>query len=481
MTRVFPLIHAGVKKTTENTLVVKNKFNNEEIGTVCLASKHQILECIQKAHETRKKLAKSQPGTRAKILQKLHNFISLSFDEFADLITQESGKPITAARTEVTRCLCTLDEAIKEAALGSPDGTWREHSASGERHSLLIRRFPVGVASFITPFNFPLNLVMHKIAPAIVAGCPFVLKPSRKTPLCALRLGEILLDCGLPEGSFSVLTTEEYSPFVEDERIQLISFTGGAKVGWSIKEKAIKKTVVLELGGNAACIVDREIDDLQNISERIAAGAFGYSGQSCISVQRVLVHESLYGLLCEKLVDEAKKYNEKQGDPADENTLLGPLISEDEAKRIEEWVVAAVTDHNGKLLCGGKRRASFFDATFIVDVDKNAKVCTQEAFGPIATIHKFSNFEEAIEMTNDSEFGLQAGVFTTNLGKCYYAYENLEVGGVVMNDIPSNRVDMQPYGGVKSSGCGREGIRYAIEHLTEMRVLVTKNITSYNE
>mmetsp|Transcript_5213 Transcript_5213/g.6345 ORF Transcript_5213/g.6345 Transcript_5213/m.6345 type:complete len:432 (-) Transcript_5213:214-1509(-) len=421
--RTFPLISAGVKKTTEKTLTVVNKYNNEAFATVYLASKEEILQCIQKAHATRRQMRETNPGQRAEILQNLHNLITDSFDEFADLICKEAGKPITAAKAEVNRCLYTLDEAIKEASLGSPDGTWREHATGDERHSLLIRRFPVGVASFITPFNFPLNLVMHKVAPAIVAGCPFVLKPSRKTPLCSLRLGELLLECGMPEGSFSVLTTAEYSPFVSDERIKVVSFTGGAKAGWGIKEQAVKQNVVLELGGNAACIVDREVNDLDEIADRICAGAFGYSGQSCISVQRVLVHESLYDSLCTKLVAGAQKFNEKQGDPASEDTKLGPLISEDEAKRIEEWVNEAVSSHNGKILCGGKRHGNIYDATFITEVDRDAKVCAREAFGPIATVHKFSDFNEAIEIANDSEFGLQVGVFTNNLGKSYYAYE----------------------------------------------------------
>lgn len=264
---------------------------------------------------------------------------------------------------------------------------------------------------------------MHKVAPAIAAGCPFILKPSRKTPLCALKLGELLTQTEMPKGSFSVITTEEYDPFIEHEKIRVISFTGGAKAGWGIKEKAVKKLVVLELGGNAACIVDKDINDLDHIAQRICAGAFGYSGQSCISVQRILVHSSHYKNLCEKLVSEAEKFNKNRGNPADKNVLLGPLISESEAKRIEEWVDDAVKNFGGKILCGGKRHENFYEATFLSNVDKRADVSCKEAFGPIAIIQTFETLQEAIDITNDSDFGLQAGIFCNDLGKCFYAYE----------------------------------------------------------
>lgn len=265
---------------------------------------------------------------------------------------------------------------------------------------------------------------MHKLAPAIAAGCPFVLKPSRKTPLCSLKLGELLTKIPeLPKGSYSILTTKEYDPFIENERIRVISFTGGAKAGWGIKQKAVKKNVILELGGNAACIIDKNISNLDNIAERICAGAFGYAGQSCISVQRILVHSSHYKELCEKLKAEAEKYNSKRGDTADRDVLLGPLITEDDSKRIEEWVKDAVSTHGGKILCGGERHGNFYEATFITDVDYKANVYCKEAFGPIATIHSFETLQEAIDMTNDSDFGLQAGIFSNDISKCFYAYE----------------------------------------------------------
>lgn len=321
---------------------------------------------------------------------------------------------------------------------------------------------------------------MHKVGPAIAAGCPFVLKPSDQSPLSAVFLGELLAQTNMPEGSFSVLPCkpEDAALFSEHEKIKVISFTGSPKVGWHIHENAKRKKVILELGGNAPCIIDDNVNNIDHIVSRLLFGSFFYSGQTCISVQRILCHENIYNELTDKLVKGAENWNNNKGDPLLKSTLLGPLISEKEAIKVEEWVNEAVNHHGGKLLCGGKRDKSFFDATFISDVDFNAKLWTNEIFGPVASIHKYKNFNDAIDMANDSEFGLQAGIFTNDLNKSFYAYENLHFGGVVINDVPSARVDVQPYGGVKSSGCGREGVKYAMEDLTELRVMVMNNIAS---
>jgi len=311
----------------------------------------------------------------------------------------------------------------------------------------------------------------------------FVLKPSDQAPLSAVFLGELLAQTNMPEGSFSILpcANEDAPLFSENERIKVISFTGSPKVGWSIQENAKRKKVILELGGNAACIIDKNVGDLDAIVSRLLFGAFFYSGQTCISVQRIIAHEDHYDTLCKKLAEGAKLWNSRQGDPMNKETMIGPIIAEHEAIRIEEWVNESVEKHGGKILVGGKRNGSFYDATIVTDVDKEAKLWKQEIFGPVATIHKYSKFEEAIDLVNESEFGLQAGIFTNDLQKSFYAYENLVVGGVVVNDVPSARVDVQPYGGVKSSGCGREGVKYAMEDLTEHRVMVTKEISYYSK
>ena len=322
---------------------------------------------------------------------------------------------------------------------------------------------------------------MHKIAPAIAAGCPFVLKPSEQAPLSAVRLGQLLAETAMPAGSFSVLpcAQEDAPVFSENNRIKVISFTGSPQVGWAIKNKAEKKRVVLELGGNAACVIDQDVSNLDAIVDRLLFGSFFYSGQTCISVQRILVHADHYDAVVEKLVAGAARWNANKGDPLKKETLIGPMIAEKEAKRVEQWVNEARDRHGAKVLCGGKREGVFFDATFISDVHNDAAVWSKEVFGPVACIQKFNDFKEAIDIVNDSPFGLQAGIFTNDLRKSFFAFENLEVGGVVINDVPSARVDVQPYGGVKDSGCGREGVKYAMEDLTELRTMILKDVASY--
>ncbi|MGE3181647.1 MAG: aldehyde dehydrogenase family protein, partial [Phycisphaerae bacterium] len=343
-------------------------------------------------------------------------------------------------------------------------------SARAEGYESIIRRFPIGVCSFITPFNFPMNLVAHKVAPAIAVGCPFVLKPASATPVSAVILGEILAETDWPKKAFSIFpcSSEEAEPLITDGRIRKLSFTGSADVGWGIKSKAGKKKVTLELGGNAPCIVDRDAD-LDYAAERITIGAFYQSGQSCISVQRVILHEEIYDAMKEKLVARAKDL--RAGDPADEKTFIGPLITEKDAKRIASWVDDAVA-RGAKILCGGRRNGPVYDASYLEDAPADAKVSCQEVFGPVAVLEKFSDFKEAIATCNRSEFGLQAGIFTKNIDHAWYGYNELEYGGVVVNDVPSFRVDSMPYGGIKNSGFGREGVRFAMHDMTEPKLLV---------
>jgi acyl-CoA reductase-like NAD-dependent aldehyde dehydrogenase len=336
----------------------------------------------------------------------------------------------------------------------------------------MYKRVPIGPCSFISPFNFPLNLAAHKVAPAIAVGCPFVLKPASLTPVGAIMIGETLAETDLPQGAFSILPCRRDGAdlFTEDERLKLLSFTGSPGVGWALKSKAGKKKVVLELGGNAACVVDADTD-LEDATNRIVFGAFYQSGQSCIGVQRILVHDSIYDAFKEKLIAATQAL--KSGDPKEEETFIGPMISEKEATRLEGWIDSAVAA-GAKLLCGGQREGAILQATLLEDVPADQDVCTKEAFGPVAVLSRFADFETAMAEVNNSVFGLQAGIFTRDLQKALYAWDNLEVGGVVIGDVPSWRVDNMPYGGVKDSGLGREGIKFAMEDMTEIRNLIIR-------
>lgn len=334
------------------------------------------------------------------------------------------------------------------------------------------KRVPIGPCSFISPFNFPLNLAAHKIAPALAVGCPFVLKPASRTPLGALIIGEVLAETGLPAGAFSILpcSRDGAELFTTDPRLKLLSFTGSPAVGWDLKSRAGKKKVVLELGGNAACIVDEDAN-LEDAVQRIVFGAFYQSGQSCVGVQRIIVHEKVYDRFRDALVEATEKL--VAGDPRDESTFIGPMISEKEAQRLESWIDQAVSA-GGKLLCGGTRAGAMLDATLLEEVPKDQAVCTEEAFGPLAVLSRFSSFDDALAEVNDSQFGLQAGIFTRDLYKAHRAWDVLDVGGVIIGDVPSWRVDNMPYGGVKESGLGREGVRFAMEDMSEIRNLVIR-------
>ncbi|OPZ15577.1 MAG: Sulfoacetaldehyde dehydrogenase [candidate division BRC1 bacterium ADurb.BinA364] len=334
------------------------------------------------------------------------------------------------------------------------------------------KRVPVGVCSFISPFNFPLNLAAHKIAPALAAGCPFVLKPSSRTPIGALLIAETLAELDLPVGAFSVLPCQREGArlFSEDPRIKFLSFTGSPAAGWPLKARAGKARVTLELGGNAACVVDSDADQPDAV-RRILFGAFYQSGQSCISVQRILIHEAIYAEFRERLVEAARQL--KMGDPKEEDTFIGPMISAREAQRLEQWIRSAAA-RGGRILCGGRRDGAMLEATLLENVPRDEPIVAREAFGPVAVLSSFGDFEEALREVNDSEYGLQAGIFTRDIYKAHQAWDTLEVGGVVIGDVPSFRVDHMPYGGVKNSGQGREGVRFAMEEMTEIRLLVLR-------
>jgi len=397
-------------------------------------------------------------------------------DELAFTLTVENGKTIKDSRVEVNRAIDVLTVCAEESIRRS--GTFDRIDISARSHGInsITSKFPVGLVSLIVPFNFPINLAVHKIGPAIAAGCPWIMKPSEKCPLTSSIMGDILNSIPkLPADSWSILPTNlvDAHLFSTLDGIKAVSFTGSAKVGWHIKSTAGKKKVMLELGSNAACIVDDEVKDLDKIADRIVFGSFFQAGQSCISVQRVMVHEKHYDALKEKLIEKSKLL--VKGDPLDENTFVSPLISEQEAKRVELWIKEA-TDGGAKLLLGGKRSVTVIEPTIVENVPVKCNLNVGEVFGPVFTLTKFKNFKEAIQMSNDSVYGLQTGIFTDNINKAFYAFENLEVGGVVIGDIPSTRIDTQPYGGIKDSGVGREGIKYAMDDFSEIKVMLLKDV-----
>ncbi len=407
---------------------------------------------------------------RQRVLRRVAASIAERKDEFSRALSQEAGKPIKPARMEVDRAVFSFSVAAEETTRIYGEYIpldWQEYTAGRWG---IVRRFPLGPIAGITPFNFPLNLVAHKVAPAIAAGCPMVLKPAPQTPLCSLLLAECVQQAGWPDGGLNVLplSNEDASLLVTDDRIKLISFTGSVPVGWDIKRRAGKKKVVLELGGNAGVIVHSDTD-LAYAAERCVAGGFGYAGQTCISVQRILVEHSVYGRFTDLLVDGVKKL--KTGDPLDESTDVGPLIRESDALRAAEWIEEAVRG-GARLLCGGTRKGSVLEPTVLTGTKPEMRVNCQEIFGPVVTVEPYNRFDDALRQVNNSSFGLQAGLFTRDVKLLFQAYEELEVGGLIAGDVPSFRVDHMPYGGVKDSGLGREGLRYAIEEMTEPKLLV---------
>ncbi|QDT01618.1 aldehyde dehydrogenase family protein [Adhaeretor mobilis] len=468
----YPYYLANKPQQPNADLEVTDKYTGKVATRVALADSATIDKAIAATVEATEPMRRLPPYTRQAILYQCVEQFEERFDEFADALCIEAGKPIKDAKGEVTRLIDTFRIAAEEAVRIGGEVLNLEISARAKGYRGMDKRVPIGPCSFISPFNFPLNLAAHKIAPAIAAGCPFVLKPASRTPIGALMIGEVLAETDLPAGAFSILpcTRDAADLFTTDERLKLLSFTGSPEVGWELKAKAGKKPVILELGGNAACIVDEDAD-LEDAASRMVVGAFYQSGQSCIGVQRILIHENVYDAFRDLLVEKTREL--KMGDPKKEDTFIGPVISEGDGERLKNWIDSAV-EAGGKLLCGGGREGAMVEATLLENVPDDQPICTEEAFGPVAVLAKFSQFDDALREANDSTFGLQAGVFTRDLYKMLKAWDELEVGGVVIGDVPSWRVDNMPYGGVKDSGLGREGIRYAIEDMTELRLLVIR-------
>ncbi|MCC6683401.1 MAG: aldehyde dehydrogenase family protein [Phycisphaeraceae bacterium] len=470
----YPIYIAGKPEQPNADVAVTNKYTGEVAAHAAFANAEAVERAIAAAHAAVGPMRKMPGYRRQQVLTHCVQRFTERLDELAESLCIEAGKPIKDARGEALRLIDTFRIAADESVRlpGSGEVMPMDISPRAEGYFGMWKRVPIGACSFITPFNFPLNLVAHKVAPALACGCPFVLKPPKETPIGALIIGEILAETDLPHGAFSVVLCdhEHANPLVEDDRIKLLSFTGSDKVGWDFKRRAGKKKVTLELGGNAACIVDLDAD-LEDAVARIIVGAFYQSGQSCISVQRLYVHDAIYDDLRARLVVATNKL--KAGDPREEDTFIGPIISEHHAQRIEQWVNEAV-EAGANVLCGGKREGAIYHATVIENAPRDAKVTCAEVFGPVVALYRVSSFDEALDRVNDSDFGLQAGVFTRDIFKAHRAWNELEVGGVLINEVPSWRVDHMPYGGVKDSGLGREGVRWSIEDMTEVRLFVLR-------
>jgi acyl-CoA reductase-like NAD-dependent aldehyde dehydrogenase len=474
----YPYYLANEAIFANQDLEVTDKYSGEVATRVALADEVAIDKAIAAAEASQEAMRKMAPYERRDVLNHCVKRFTERAEEMALALCIEAGKPIKDARGEVGRLIDTFRIAAEESVRMSGEIMNLEVTPRARGYTGMYKRVPIGPCSFISPFNFPLNLAAHKVAPALAVGCPFVLKPASRTPIGALIIGEVLAETNLPKGAFSILpcSRDGADLFTVDERFKLLSFTGSPDVGWDLKARAGKKPVILELGGNAACIVDEDTDkeagDLDDAVERIIFGAFYQSGQSCIGVQRILVHESLYEKFKQKFI--AKVAVLKMGDPKDEETFVGPMISVSEANRLKGWIDEAV-ELGGDLLVGGKQDGAMLEATVLENVPNHAQLNTEEAFGPAAILSSFSHFDDALKEVNNSKFGLQAGIFTRDLYKMNKAWDELEVGGVVIGDVPSWRVDNMPYGGVKDSGVGREGIRFAMEDMTEIRLLVIRD------
>jgi acyl-CoA reductase-like NAD-dependent aldehyde dehydrogenase len=470
----YPYYLANTPVAANTDLDVLDKYTGKIATCVAFADATAVEQAIAAASAARAAMAAFPPDARRDVLEHCVRRFSERQEELAQALCIEAGKPIRDARGEVARLIDTFRIAAGEATRIDGEVIELQVSPRTRGYRGMVKRVPVGACAFITPFNFPLNLVAHKVAPAIAAACPFVLKPAAKTPVGALIIAQVLAETNLPPGAFSVLpcSNDDAGLLVEDDRIALLSFTGGL-VGWDLKARAGRKKVTLELGGNAACIVDADPGlPLDAVVERLVSGAYYQSGQSCISVQRIFAHAGVHDALREKL--QAAVAALRMGDPHDEDVFIGPMIDEAAAERVERWIADAVAA-GARVIAGGPRSGALVPGTLLEGVPHDADLYRREAFGPVACIEPFDDFDDALARVNDSDFGLQAGVFTGALAHAMRAWDRLEVGGVIVGDIPSFRVDNMPYGGVKGSGSGREGIRAAIADMTEPRLLVIRD------
>jgi len=466
-----PFVLGDRAVTTAETAEVRNPYNGDLVAEVCVAGAKEIAEALDLAAGAFEKTRQVAPIERSRLLSKIAETITRRSDEFVELLIAEAGKPVALAKIEVQRAQSTFELAA--AAALEPNGHPIEMGATpaGAGHVGLARRFPLGVILGITPFNFPLNLVAHKVAPCLATGNTMMLKPAMKTPLCALLLGEVLAECGAPAGQVSFLPFghAHVDTLLRDPRVKMLSFTGGVDVGWQLKSKAVKQKITLELGGNAACVVEPD-SDWKKHATKMAVGAFAYAGQSCISLQRIFAHEEIYEDFKDVFL-AAVREKAVAGDPRDAQTLVGPMITKAAMDNVVGWIKAAEKG-GAKLLTPLKVEGQVLHPVVLENVPRDAAISCEEAFAPVVVLEGYRTYEDGLAAVNDSKFGLQAGVFTGDLSKAYRAYDILDVGGVLINQVPTFRTENMPYGGVKDSGFGREGVRYAMEDMTELKSLV---------
>jgi glyceraldehyde-3-phosphate dehydrogenase (NADP+) len=463
------ILVGGRKLETGSVVEVRSPFDNALVANVHLAGPDEVEAAIDAAVQSFEVTRKLPSWKRAAILEAISGAIAEQREDFARTIAFEAGKPISTARAEVDRAVFTFKVAAEEGKRLYGEIVPLDWLPGNEGRMAQIRRVPRGPIAGITPFNFPLNLVAHKVAPALAAGNPIIIRPASQTPLSALKLGEIVLKAGWPEGGISVIPSSvtDAAPLVEDERVKLLTFTGSPAVGWSLKTRAGRKPVALELGGNAGTIVHADADPVF-AAGRVAWGGFSYAGQSCISVQRVYLHTDVYDAFVEALLPQVEAL--KVGDPLEDDIDVGPVIDRGAAERIEAWLEEAKAG-GAEVLTGGSRQGNLWQPTVLSGVEESMRISCQEVFGPLVNLYRYSDVTRALEALDDSDFGLQAGLFTNDMRLIDSAFDRLEVGGLMINDVSTFRVDHMPYGGVKRSGFGREGLRYAIEEMTEMKLL----------
>ncbi len=469
MAKKYKMYLAGEWVDRKETIRVENPYDNSLVATVARASKEDLTTAIARAHDAFRKTRALTSYQREEACLAVADGLRRNAEKFAAMMSMEVGKALVDSRAEVARAVEVFKTAAEEARRIGGEITDLDWTRGAENRLGLIRRFPIGVIAGISPFNFPLNLVAHKIAPAMATGNTIVLKPAPKTPVIALMLAELIDKTDYPKGAVSVLpaANEDSSPLIEDERIKLISFTGSDTVGWWIKSRAKKARVVLELGGNAGVVLADDAD-LDFAVERVVKGGFGSAGQSCISVQRVFVHEKIFDPFLSKITARVKKL--KLGDPLDEKTDIGTMV-DDRAIEKTKAIFDDARAGGATFVTGGKIKGRLVEPTILTNVTKSMKACSMEAFAPLIAVTKYKDFRKVVDDLNDTPFGLQAGIFTNRLDDVFYAFKHVDVGGLVVNDVPTFRADHQPYGGIKDSGIGREGVRYAIEDMTEIKIL----------
>ncbi|MCX7832724.1 MAG: aldehyde dehydrogenase family protein [Ignavibacteria bacterium] len=455
---------------------VKNPYSNEVVKKYYKTPINEINTSLDYLNEVYEKFKRIPIYQRAQLIERITSKLQERKEELSYLLTLETGKPIKLSRIELERAIFTFKCGAEEAKRIQGEIIDLDQLPGSEGKKGYIKRFPIGIVLAITPWNFPVNLVVHKISPALASGNVVLLKPASASLGCGLEIGRIIkevcdeMKLGFTPVNVVVCSGSEIESFASDERVKMVSFTGSPLVGWNLKKKISTQRISLELGGNAGVIVD-ESADLKLAVSKIIMGGFAHAGQSCISVQRVYVHEKIFEKFKNLIFEDSKKI--KFGNPFEEDTIVGPMINETEAKRVEDWIKEAL-DSGGKIFLGGNRKGALLEPTIMLDVPKNCSVNCKEVFAPLITLQEFSDFKDAISQVNDSDYGLQAGVFTNNFANVMYAFENIETGGIVINDVSTYRMDSMPYGGVKRSGIGREGVKYAIEEMTERKILVVQ-------